>query len=704
MNTMQYLFFIATISSSIFLFSSNLYEKIESLNLHAFKQETPAQKTFATYTEQLQTTLESQQHLTDYQKRLLTFSIFKSHEKNHPIEQQEVIDETTWRDLNLFVGSATHPESYLGSKINYATTDLGAVRLLGMLANPQTDTKKLYELQRALKELIDNEDLFVELDTALAQLKDQENFLLSWFDEHDAFKNNAIFFKWIKTPGWPSLADKLNTNSPLLEVRERLYETNMLYFLALQAAGTILFPVAGLMLLAKPDKAAALKTWAQQKLKLYPQMNFFYIYGFALYLAGLVFKNNGLTAANDVIAGQHNWLGFWSSYDQLSANNILLQGLQRKLMSLARCVEIMNLVKTATENTPVLHDRISKITTHQSEGFTDLVEALQSNTFAGNESSIFSYAGRILSTAKLAYDHHHDCVDMLAAIGEIDALMSLARLYKASNYHQNGWSFAQHEVPEIDYEEQQQPPTWYNTTALNMNTCFLRSDIEPWVQLDEFWNPLLDHEEAVANTVSLGDAYARTMIITGINKGGKSTNMKGLILSTLCAQTIGIVPASLYIATPFTKILTYCNPHDDIAKGVSHFEAGEQRALHIYNTVAQLREHEHALCMLDEAFDGTHHAVSVAATTTLVRNLGYNPHVICLMTTHLPEVTKLEETNQNYFVNYHVESILNTDGTITFTYQLKPGISYQNELALELLRQQNYPKEFIENAYMEMKL
>jgi hypothetical protein len=695
--------------------ASSLYEKIEAINLHAFKPESPSHHSYATYTEQLQSALAHQKHVSYYQKRRLAFSIFKTHEKSNPLTEDHVIDETTWRDLNLFVGSASKPQAYVGNMINYAATELGAVRLLGMLANPHHEIADLRIQQNTLTELIENEELFSKIDAALNELKLHENILYSWFDDQDPFITNALFFKWIKTPGWPALATMLNKISPLLEMRESLYLVNMLFILLQQTAGTVIFPLAALLMLLpqqlkqwamntlklRPsvNYAQQLKQWAMNTLKLWPSVNYFYVYGFALYLASQIFKNsNTLTAANDLVVGQNNWLSFWATYDQLSANKILIEGLQLKLVSLAHCVKIIQTIRNVTEESPILHKRITDLL-HSSEAFNELEYALQNNMYAGDE----FYAGSILSTAKLAYDHHQDCINMLVAIGEIDALMSLAKLYKFSAASKNSWSFAQFESAEPDYEEQTTIPAWYNTTK-PIHNCFKPSDNEPFMQLDEFWNPLLKPSIAVANTLSMGDSQPRTLIITGINKGGKSTNMKAIILNALCAQSLGIVPADLYIATPFTKIITYCNPEDDIIQGISHFEAGERRALYLYNIVEQLYEDHHALCMLDEAFDGTHHAVSAAATKTLIQHLGYNPHVICITTTHLPEVTKIaEEHNGNYFANYHVASTLNPDKGITFTYQLKPGVSYQNELALELLRQHDYPPEFIDAAYQELE-
>lgn len=680
-------------------YPSSLYEKIEAINLHAFKQEQTTQQPFANYTEQLQSALSRQQHLSYYQRRRLAFSIFKRYEQLHPIVNHEVIDETTWHDLNLFVGSAAHPSKCVGHAINYATTELGSVRLLGMLANPQSDIATIQAQQNALTELIENEELFNRIDQELRKLKHQENMLFSWFDDQDPFITNALFFKWIKTPGWPALATMLNKISPLLEMKESLYLANMLFVLLQQMAATAIFPVAGIMLPFSPQYAQQLKQWAMDKLKLWPSANYFYVCGFALFLASrILYNNNILTAANDIVVGQNNWLSLWTTYDQLSANKILMEGLQLKLISLAHCIKIIQTIHNATEESPILHKRISELL-NPSEAFNELEDALQNNMYTGDE----SYAGSILSTSKLAYDHHNDCVEMLAAIGEIDALMSLAKLYKTTTISKNSWSFAQFESAEPDYEEQTTIPAWYNATK-PIHNCFVASDNEPFMQLDEFWNPLLKPSLAVANTLSIGDAQPRTLIITGINKGGKSTNMKAIILNALCAQSLGLVPANLYIATPFTKIITYCNPEDDIIQGISHFEAGEKRALYLYKTVEKLHEDHHALCMLDEAFDGTHHAVSAAATKTLIQHLGYNPHVICITTTHLPEVTKIaEEHNGNYFANYHVASTLNSDKTITYTYQLKPGVSYQNELALELLRQHDYPPEFIDAAYQELE-
>ena len=214
-----------------------------------------------------------------------------------------------------------------------------------------------------------------------------------------------------------------------------------------------------------------------------------------------------------------------------------------------------------------------------------------------------------------------------------------------------------------------------------------------FVDINDFFHPCLDIEKAVANSINI---HGKNIVITGPNAGGKSTIMKGLVISIIMAQALGIAPASSMKFTPFSKIITYMNITDDIAAGNSHFKAGVMRARDVLREVGGVKDGQHAIAVVDEIFNGTTFKEGQAAAFSFINELGQAQRNIVITTTHFPMMANLAQTNDK-FLNYKVYVNYDQNGKIIYTYKLEPGVSDQI-VTLKILREEGFADRFIDNA------
>ena len=91
-----------------------------------------------------------------------------------------------------------------------------------------------------------------------------------------------------------------------------------------------------------------------------------------------------------------------------------------------------------------------------------------------DESAIFSFHGRVLAAFKLVYDMKELIEPLMMVVGELDAYCSCARLYLEFSDKRVAFSF-------VNYKEDQNP-------------CII---------LKDFWNPFINPEFVITNTVDL---------------------------------------------------------------------------------------------------------------------------------------------------------------------------------------------------------
>jgi energy-coupling factor transporter ATP-binding protein EcfA2 len=282
------------------------------------------------------------------------------------------------------------------------------------------------------------------------------------------------------------------------------------------------------------------------------------------------------------------------------------------------------------------------------------------------EPYLTSNKGKILKTFDILQEHKTKLIPLIQSISAIDAHYSIATLYIGKYY-----SFSEYFV----------------------------NHSKPLLIVKELWNPFLNPEKAVKNTIQLGDTLKKdsfkpnNIVITGPNASGKSTFIKSLVLSVLMAQTITISPSSNLKITPFQFINTYLNI-PDVKGRESLFEAEMNRSKQHIDDVNKLSKDLYSLVVMDEIFNSTNYEEGVAGAYIVAKELGKIPNSLAIVTTHFPYLTKLSKTGN--FLNYKFE-VQKEGSTLKPTYYIKEGISKQH-LALDMLEKKGYNPSVIEEA------
>jgi len=271
---------------------------------------------------------------------------------------------------------------------------------------------------------------------------------------------------------------------------------------------------------------------------------------------------------------------------------------------------------------------------------------LHSPSFTGNPSYYISFQGKIIQTYGLFSEVKTTFVQLWQALGELDSHLCVNSLLQ----QQDGQFCC---------------PTWIESQ-------------EPILHITGYWHPMLNYQKAVINSIYLGEIQtAHNVIVTGANAGGKTTALTAIMISQILAQSIGISPSQKHSATPFARLHTYLDINTNLDAQESLFMAQANRAEKLYHSIHSCNHDEKSLTILDEIFTGTRADFAEKASYEFADNLGSMTHSICLLATHFPKLTELERSG--HFINYHAaNATINDNGTLTYPYQIVPGISSQN--------------------------
>jgi hypothetical protein len=152
-------------------------------------------------------------------------------------------------------------------------------------------------------------------------------------------------------------------------------------------------------------------------------------------------------------------------------------------------------------------------------------------------------------------------------------------------------------------------------------------------------------------------------LLTGPNKGGKSTVLRALSISALLAHTYGCSAGHL-TSTPFVKMFVCLKP-DDLPGSKSRFER------EIEFTANTLRFNEPILIFVDELYHSTNPPDALRSCQIYCSQLWKKKNIISVISTHLFElVEKAEESIQRLCCAASIDE----DGDIHFEYTLKKGI------------------------------
>jgi hypothetical protein len=169
--------------------------------------------------------------------------------------------------------------------------------------------------------------------------------------------------------------------------------------------------------------------------------------------------------------------------------------------------------------------------------------------------------------------------------------------------------------------------------------------------------------EATRKTVSAQFSKQRHALLTGPNKGGKSTVLRALSISALLAHTYGCSMGHL-VSTPFSKLYVCLKP-DDLPGEKSRFER------EVEFTSSTLVEHAPILIFIDELYHSTNPPDALRSCQLYCEKIWNKTNIISVISTHLFELVETAPANIQRIC---CPATINQDGIINFTYSLKPGL------------------------------
>lgn len=198
------------------------------------------------------------------------------------------------------------------------------------------------------------------------------------------------------------------------------------------------------------------------------------------------------------------------------------------------------------------------------------------------------------------------------------------------------------------------------------------------------WHPFLG-AEAVRNDFSLADGHY--YIITGANMAGKSTFLRSVGINVLLAR-IGLPVFAEHLRCSLFSLFTSMRTSDDLARGISYFNAELLRLQQLLDTVKTLgaarpEDQPHTLIILDEILKGTNSLDKLNGSRLFLEAVSALP-VTGIIATHDLELSRMAEEHADRFHNFCFEIQLSDH--ITYTYRITPGVA-RNQNATYLLQQ-----------------
>ncbi|MCG1145952.1 AAA family ATPase [Staphylococcus epidermidis] len=209
------------------------------------------------------------------------------------------------------------------------------------------------------------------------------------------------------------------------------------------------------------------------------------------------------------------------------------------------------------------------------------------------------------------------------------------------------------------------------------------------LQMKSIIHPLLDEENAIANTIEISNH----ILLTGSNASGKSTFIKAVALNLILAQSIQTATAHSFIYQPGYVMTSMANA-DDVLSGDSYFMSELKSIRRLFNTY----QCNKIYCFIDEIFKGTNTTERIAASESVLSYLDNQKAYQVIAATHDVELSILLENTYN---NYHFNESIQ-ENSIFFDYKIKPGKANTRN-AIELLRITQFPIDIYQRAQQNIR-
>lgn len=630
--------------------------------------------------------------INEQSRKLMTYDILQSQNADSfapttaSAEQLKSLN-ILYRDLEVFCGDGVRPEANLAQITDRTRSAAGSAVHRKMLAHPlaSSDVNKFKARQSLIRALVENEELLKKADTlCLAMAENEERLLSNWIDA-DAVSAEVINKSYFQY----KMLQRFNRNPIAMEALTRLGNLGTSAQLMNDYITSIIYGAGAGYATDKYVLSNQNASFSEHLSNAFASTNNFFATMFnpvkyyqassefiaqmeAGYNQQVAIGRMDQSVADGVLKGLKiaaygvapvlvAAYGAWRVYltkkilGQAALTKDAINLLQDKLIGLGNLVRAVQELESLAGAHPevagglVSWQHVADLHRAENDDFASLVALLATNTFTG-ESSFFSLSGRVLAAHTLAVQERDKFAGAIELMGELDACVSAAKLYK---------QFAERRV----------------------HFCFahLEQSEKPYIHLQGFWNPFVDYTVVVENDIQLGGSRkAQNVILTGSNTGGKSTvGLKGTLINLYFAHVFGIAPAAVCELSVFTDFSSYLHVNDDVASGESAFQAEINRANSLIKAAKSLDKNQFAFIVIDELFKGTSPEKGIPGARKVVQHLAGYDNVVFIIATHFKELTSLADEIDS-IVNMKIEIFEDENGALIKPYKLEDGISCHN--------------------------
>lgn len=566
-----------------------------------------------------------------------------------------IIDESTWDDLALVTGSQTNQKDCVAGQLDKTYTLGGRIFLYGRVARPLDDVSQIKRRQTLIKELTKDQNgaLLNHLYGTYEKLQANEKHMVSFWNPKQMLPGRAdkYFARY-----YDSVDKVINETSPLLTAHASAETAKSLAQSTIVTTSAVAMPLFALSLTGILGKGVeVLRTYYQR----------FAGSAGPLYLIASLFKSTVLLGVASLVSGFVAIASLKTAWEWTKVELDFDVMIHTKMLAVARFYRNMEVVHQDISKNPEIAKNLEHF--HKLDAFFKneklfkVFKAFDSKTFDGEAGYFFQRGNVLLPWRQLEQPEvRKEFENAFAAISEIDAVLSTAKVFKETNTPEGG----KYCFPE-----------------------FIEDSDQPVLELDNYWHPLVGKTKSVLNSIQLGPkANNPNIVVTGLNTGGKSTSLRSITSCVVTGQSLGIAAADRMAATVFSRVKSCMHTADNVASGDSLFQAQVKYADRLANELDALPKNKFSLCALDEMFTGTKVVDGASFAYGAAKTYGTAKNSITMFATHFMNVPKLAQDPQARYTNFRILGEA-ADGAKMGTgkssnarslYKLVPGVSEQH--------------------------
>lgn len=200
-------------------------------------------------------------------------------------------------------------------------------------------------------------------------------------------------------------------------------------------------------------------------------------------------------------------------------------------------------------------------------------------------------------------------------------------------------------------------PIWLDRTSDNL------------LKLTNFYDISLKNPKKSSITFTRTTGHA---CLTGPNRGGKSSSLRGILQNILWAQTYGLVPCDRYEGHIFSWIVSSLRAEDRPGES-SLFEREVEIAVNILKKAAQSNKGRgQGLVLIDELFHSTNPPDGEKSAQIFLSRLWPNKNVVSCISTHVYRL--VEDADDSIQKLCCLATVNPNNKSIEYTYTLQHGI------------------------------